>query len=80
MTDEIPWGPTGELVYNRTYARTKPDGSKETWPETVERVVDGNLVSEKTSSVSSPDSNSYLLDAIYGPLESRTHSTCSTAG
>ncbi|AVR76821.1 ribonucleotide reductase [Mycobacterium phage Fameo] len=43
MTDEIPWGPTGELVYNRTYARIKPDGSKETWPETVERVVDGNL-------------------------------------
>ncbi|AGS82734.1 ribonucleotide reductase [Mycobacterium phage AnnaL29] len=44
MTDvEIPWGPTGELVYKRTYARTKPDGTKETWPETVERVVDGNL-------------------------------------
>ncbi|QGJ94817.1 ribonucleotide reductase [Mycobacterium phage Blinn1] len=43
MTDEIPWGPTGELVYNRTYARTKPDGTKETWPETVERVVAGNL-------------------------------------
>ncbi|AIW02945.1 ribonucleotide reductase [Mycobacterium phage Malec] len=40
---EIPWGPTGELVYNRTYARIKPDGTKETWPETVERVVDGNL-------------------------------------
>ena len=33
----------GEVVYNRTYARTKPDGTKETWPETVERVVDGNL-------------------------------------
>ncbi|AMS00949.1 ribonucleotide reductase [Mycobacterium phage Loser] len=43
MTGEIPWGPTGELVYKRTYARTKPDGTKETWPETVERVVDGNL-------------------------------------
>ncbi|QXO13329.1 ribonucleotide reductase [Mycobacterium phage Trooper] len=43
MADEIPWGPTGRLVYERTYARTKPDGSKETWPETVERVVDGNL-------------------------------------
>ncbi|QGJ90951.1 ribonucleotide reductase [Mycobacterium phage BiancaTri92] len=44
MTEvEIPWGPTGELVYNRTYARIKPDGTKETWPETVERVVDGNL-------------------------------------
>lgn len=34
---------TGKLVYDRTYARTKPDGTKETWPETVERVVDGNL-------------------------------------
>lgn len=34
---------TGQIVYERTYARTKPDGSKETWPETVERVVDGNL-------------------------------------
>lgn len=37
------WGAQGEIVYNRTYSRTKPDGSKETWPETVERVVDGNL-------------------------------------
>ncbi|KRD08623.1 ribonucleoside-triphosphate reductase [Mycobacterium sp. Root265] len=43
MTDEIKWGPTGKLVYDRTYARTKPDGSKESWPETVQRVVDGNL-------------------------------------
>lgn len=34
---------TGQLVYDRTYSRTKPDGTKETWPETVERVVDGNL-------------------------------------
>lgn len=42
MTD-INWGPTGQLVYERTYARTKADGTKETWPETVERVVDGNL-------------------------------------
>ncbi|MBF6287144.1 ribonucleoside-triphosphate reductase, adenosylcobalamin-dependent [Nocardia cyriacigeorgica] len=33
----------GEAVYLRTYSRTKPDGSKETWEETVERVVDGNL-------------------------------------
>ncbi|MEU7570362.1 ribonucleoside-triphosphate reductase, adenosylcobalamin-dependent [Micromonospora sp. NPDC049240] len=40
---EIPWGPTGEVVYDRTYSRTKPDGTKETWPETVERVCRGNL-------------------------------------
>lgn len=42
MTD-IKWGPTGELVYSRTYSRVKPDGTKETWPETVTRVVEGNL-------------------------------------
>ena len=34
---------TGEMVYRRTYSRIKPDGTRETWPETVERVVDGNL-------------------------------------
>ena len=42
-TNNIPWGPSGQLVYERTYSRTKPDGTKETWPETVRRVVDGNL-------------------------------------
>jgi ribonucleoside-triphosphate reductase len=39
----INWGSTGEVVYERTYSRTKPDGTKETWPETVDRVVSGNL-------------------------------------
>ncbi|MCZ0973138.1 ribonucleoside-triphosphate reductase, adenosylcobalamin-dependent [Streptomyces albulus] len=37
------WGPTGKLVYERTYSRKHKDGTNETWPETVERVVDGNL-------------------------------------
>lgn len=39
----VPFGPTGELVYNRTYSRTLADGSKETWPDTVRRVAAGNL-------------------------------------
>lgn len=34
---------TAAVVYSRTYSRKKPDGSQETWPETVRRVVDGNL-------------------------------------
>ena len=34
---------TGKTVYDRTYSRTKPDGTKETWPETVKRVVLGNV-------------------------------------
>ncbi|SFI79852.1 ribonucleoside-triphosphate reductase, adenosylcobalamin-dependent [Streptosporangium canum] len=37
------FGPTGETVYQRTYSRTKLDGTKESWPETVSRVVHGNL-------------------------------------
>lgn len=37
------FGSTGQLIYERTYSRTKPDGTKEVWPETVRRVVDGNL-------------------------------------
>ncbi|MGW8630638.1 ribonucleoside-triphosphate reductase, adenosylcobalamin-dependent [Streptomyces sp. NPDC055793] len=39
----VPFGPTGELVYNRTYSRTLANGSKETWPDTVRRVAAGNL-------------------------------------
>ncbi|MDG4783217.1 ribonucleoside-triphosphate reductase, adenosylcobalamin-dependent [Micromonospora sp. WMMD961] len=37
------FGPTGEVVYDRTYSRTQPDGSKEAWPDTVERVAAGNM-------------------------------------
>jgi ribonucleoside-diphosphate reductase alpha chain len=41
--DETPFGPTGRVVYERTYSRAKPDGTKETWPETVDRVAAGNF-------------------------------------
>ncbi|WP_340376580.1 ribonucleoside-triphosphate reductase, adenosylcobalamin-dependent [Streptomyces sp. SS7] len=34
---------TAQTVYERTYRREKPNGELETWPETVRRVVDGNL-------------------------------------
>lgn len=33
----------GELVYYRTYSRTKADGTHEAWHETVERVVNGTF-------------------------------------
>ena len=36
------WGPIGLEVYKRTYSRIKPDGERETWLDTVNRVVDGN--------------------------------------
>jgi adenosylcobalamin-dependent ribonucleoside-triphosphate reductase len=41
--NQVPYGPTGQLVYERTYSRTLADGSKETWPDTVRRVARGNL-------------------------------------
>lgn len=37
----------GELVYMRSYSRTKPDGSKERWHDTVERVVNGTYNMQK---------------------------------
>ncbi len=37
----------GELVYNRTYSRLKPDGKNEQWFETVTRVVEGTFNMQK---------------------------------
>lgn len=40
---EPNFGPSGRLVFERSYSRTKPDGSKETWFDTTDRVIKGNL-------------------------------------
>jgi adenosylcobalamin-dependent ribonucleoside-triphosphate reductase len=37
------FGPRGETVFERTYFRTKPNGSKENWAEAADRVTIGNL-------------------------------------
>ncbi|KAL6050260.1 ribonucleoside-triphosphate reductase (thioredoxin) [Balamuthia mandrillaris] len=37
----------GEFVYRRTYSRLKPNGKKEEWYETVERVVNGTYNMQK---------------------------------
>jgi intein/homing endonuclease len=37
----------GEFVYMRTYSRVKDDGSMETWPDTVRRVVNGTYTMQK---------------------------------
>ena len=38
-----PWGFSGlgEIVFLRTYSRKKDNGETETWPETIQRVIDG---------------------------------------
>ncbi len=43
MTNEPNFGPSGQVVFERSYSRTKPDGTKETWFETTDRVIKGNL-------------------------------------
>ena len=43
MTNEPNFGPSGQIVFDRSYSRTKPDGTKENWFETTDRVIKGNL-------------------------------------
>lgn len=40
-----PWGfgGMGEVVFLRTYSRKKENGDNETWPETVQRVINGAI-------------------------------------
>jgi ribonucleoside-triphosphate reductase len=64
IPNEPKWGPTGKDVYERTYSRTKPDGSKENWRETVERVVDGNL-SLVDKRFIERDEREKLIESIY---------------
>jgi ribonucleoside-triphosphate reductase len=42
---QVPWGfnGMGEIVFLRTYSRTKENGGIETWPETIRRVIDGAI-------------------------------------
>jgi ribonucleoside-diphosphate reductase alpha chain len=40
---DVPFGPSGETVFNRTYSRPKPDGSQEAFQEMVKRVAEGNM-------------------------------------
>ena len=37
-----PFGPLGATVFQRTYSRDMPNGKKEEWSDTVQRVVRGN--------------------------------------
>jgi len=45
IPDNLPkpkWAHMGEDIFLRTYSRIKADGSRESWADTVKRVVDGN--------------------------------------
>ncbi len=55
--------PTAKTVYERTYRREKPNGEFETWPETVRRVVDGNLALVPARYIED-DERKHLIDLI----------------
>lgn len=61
---EPTWGPTGKEVYERTYQRTMADGSKETWDDTVRRVVKGNLALVPSDRID-PGEERELYDLLY---------------
>lgn len=61
---EPAWGPTGKEVYERTYSRTKSDGTKEEWHETVRRVVEGNLSLVDSARID-PGERDELFNHIY---------------
>lgn len=44
-TKQPPWGfgGLGEIVFLRTYSRKKENGYNETWPETLQRVINGAI-------------------------------------
>lgn len=64
LRQEPNWGPTGREVYERTYSRTKADGTKEEWHETVRRVVEGNLSLVDSKRIDEGEREE-LIDAIY---------------
>lgn len=65
MTYKDPkWGPIGREVYERTYQRTQPDNTLETWRTTVERVIRGN-VNLVPSKFIEKNEQSKLVDLLY---------------
>ncbi|MDU2066432.1 MAG: ribonucleoside-triphosphate reductase, adenosylcobalamin-dependent, partial [Sporomusaceae bacterium] len=64
LNESVEFGVLGKAVYERTYSRIKPNGEKETWPETVLRVVNGNC-SLVPSRYIEPDEAEKLFDMMY---------------
>ena len=68
------FGPIGETVFRRTYSLVKADGTKETWPDTVVRTVDGNLGLVNPEFIE-PDERNKLIELLlkFGALPAGRH-------
>jgi ribonucleoside-triphosphate reductase len=78
QNSRIPWGPIGETVYKRSYSQRKGDGTSEVWPETVVRVVEGNLGLVDSKFVE-PDEREKLIGLLHSfdILPAGRHLSCS---
>ncbi|AYJ73927.1 ribonucleoside-triphosphate reductase [Thermus phage phiLo] len=69
----IPWGPIGEVVYLRTYSRWKEEeGRRETWEETVRRVVDYSSSLLEGSRIKVQESEKMVLESALMNLQGFT--------
>ena len=64
VTTEPQWGPMGKEVYERTYQRVKSDGTRESWSDTVRRVVKGNISLVPSERIAEGEEEA-LYDLIY---------------
>ncbi len=78
LAKPVNWGPIGLEVFNRTYAQITPADTKETWAETVVRVVDGNLGLVDSRYVE-PDEREALIKLLFdmGALPAGRHLSAS---
>lgn len=61
-----PWGPLGELVFRRTYARPNSDGSSETWNDLIRRFVRGANAAGAGFSSGEQDRLSHYMHQLKG--------------
>ena len=76
-----PWGPVGEIVYKRTYARLKEDGEREDWWETSLRCV--NFVLRRARGAITLDEGKRLYAHMFylrGTVSGRSMWQMGTAG
>lgn len=64
LDKKVPWGfnGLGYIVYKRTYARLKEDGTTEEWPETIQRCING---AQKIGANYTQEEAEQLFDLIF---------------
>lgn len=54
------WSNLARITYARTYSRNKEDGTRETWEETINRVIEGNIAKYRNTDLLEPNEEERL--------------------